>query len=65
VLNAANEIAVEAFLRGQIGFCDISRLVEDSLAKIHASTPTSIEEVVALDGETRERASLLVSESCC
>jgi 1-deoxy-D-xylulose-5-phosphate reductoisomerase len=63
VLNAANEIAVEAFLRGQIGFCDISRLVEDSLAKIHASTPTSIEEVVALDGETRERASLMVSES--
>ena len=65
VLNAANEVAVEAFLRGQIGFCDISRLVEDSLAKIHASTPASIEEVVALDGETRERASLLVSESCC
>ena len=65
VLNAANEVAVEAFLRGGIGFCDISRLVEESLAKIEAPAPASIEEVVALDGETRERASLMVSESCC
>jgi 1-deoxy-D-xylulose-5-phosphate reductoisomerase len=65
VLNAANEIAVESFLRGGIGFCDISRLVEDALGKIDAPAPSSIEEVVALDGETRERASLMVSESCC
>jgi 1-deoxy-D-xylulose-5-phosphate reductoisomerase len=65
VLNAANEIAVESFLRGGIGFCDISRLVEEALGKIDAPAPSSIEEVVALDGETRERASLMVSESCC
>jgi 1-deoxy-D-xylulose-5-phosphate reductoisomerase len=65
VLNAANEIAVESFLRGGIGFCDISRLVEDALGKIDAPAPSSIEEVVALDGETRERASQMVSEGCC
>jgi 1-deoxy-D-xylulose-5-phosphate reductoisomerase len=65
VLNAANEIAVESFLRRGIGFCDISRLVEEALGKIAAPAPSSIEEVVALDGETRERASLMVSESCC
>jgi 1-deoxy-D-xylulose-5-phosphate reductoisomerase len=65
VLNAANEIAVEAFLRGGIGFCDISRLVEEALSKIDSPAPRSIEEVVALDGETRERTSLMVSESCC
>jgi 1-deoxy-D-xylulose-5-phosphate reductoisomerase len=65
VLNAANEVAVEAFLRGGIGFCDISRLVEEALVKIRSAAPTSIEEVVALDRETRERASLMVSESCC
>ncbi len=65
VLNAANEIAVEAFLQGAIGFCDISRLVEEALAKIGCATPASIEEVVALDRETRERTSLMVAESCC
>ncbi len=65
VLNAANEIAVEAFLRGGIGFCHISRLVEEALSKIDSPAPRSIEEVVALDGETRERTSLMVSESCC
>jgi 1-deoxy-D-xylulose-5-phosphate reductoisomerase len=65
VLNAANEVAVEAFLKGAIGFCDIGRLVEEALGKINSSAPQSIEEVVALDRETRERASLMVSESCC
>jgi 1-deoxy-D-xylulose-5-phosphate reductoisomerase len=65
VLNATNEIAVEAFLRGAIGFRDIARLVEESLGKINVPAPASIEEVVAIDKETRERASLMVSESCC
>lgn len=64
VLNAANEIAVEAFLGGRIGFCDIVRLVEEALGKIEAPAPQSIEEVVAIDTETRERALLMVSESC-
>ena len=65
VLNATNEVAVEAFLRGAIGFCDIARLVEESLRNTNVPAPASIEEVVAIDRETRERASLMVSESCC
>lgn len=65
VLNATNEVAVEAFLRGAIGFCDIARLVEEALRNINVTAPASIEEVVAIDRETRERASLMVSESCC
>jgi 1-deoxy-D-xylulose-5-phosphate reductoisomerase len=64
VLNAANEIAVDAFLRGAIGFCDIAALVEDALGQIRSPAPVSVEEVVAIDKETRERASLMVSESC-
>jgi 1-deoxy-D-xylulose-5-phosphate reductoisomerase len=51
VLNAANEIAVDAFLKGRIGFTDISRLVEEALDSestasgdpLDASTPESIE----------------------
>ena len=64
VLNAANEIAVEAFLGGRIGFCDIARLVAEAIGKIQVPAPASVEEVVALDRETRDRTSLLVSESC-
>jgi len=64
VLNAANEVAVEAFLRGAIGFCDISRTVEEALGEIDAAAPRSISEVVALDAETRERARAMIAESC-
>ncbi|MFP5329305.1 MAG: 1-deoxy-D-xylulose-5-phosphate reductoisomerase [Alphaproteobacteria bacterium] len=64
VLNAANEVAVDAFLEGRIGFCDISRLVEEVLGEIAAGSPGSIAEVVALDAETRERAMAMVVESC-
>lgn len=64
VLNAANEVAVEAFLAGRIGFCDISRLAEEALGAIAARSPESVAEVVALDRETRERAFAMVTESC-
>lgn len=64
VLNAANEVAVEAFLAGRIGFCDISRLAEEALGAIAARSPESVAEVVALDRETRERAFAMVAESC-
>ena len=63
VLNGANEVAVEAFLKGRIGFCDISRVVEESLAQATQAAPQSVEEVVALDREIRERASAVLAES--
>ena len=65
VLNAANEVAVDAFLSGRIGFPDISRLVEEALDDIDAPAPASVAEVVALDRDTRERAAAMISESCC
>jgi 1-deoxy-D-xylulose-5-phosphate reductoisomerase len=65
VLNAANEIAVEAFLKGRIGFCDISRLVEEALGQIDAAAPQSVAEIVALDVDVRERARTMIAESCC
>ena len=64
VLNAANEIAVEAFLKGRIGFCDISRTVEDALGQADAPVPQSVQDVIRLDREARQRASALVAESC-
>ena len=53
VLNAANEVAVAAFLDGGIGFLDIVRLVEDALAQANAPAPRSIADVVDIDAATR------------
>ena len=54
ILNAANEIAVEAFLAEKIGFTDIFKTVTTMLEKTDAANPTSVEEILALD--TRVRA---------
>ncbi|AWW74345.1 1-deoxy-D-xylulose-5-phosphate reductoisomerase [Erythrobacter sp. KY5] len=56
VLNAANEIAVEAFLAGQIGFSRITAVAETTLASYSAAAPASLEDVLALDAEARIRA---------
>lgn len=64
VLNGANEVAVDAFLNGRIGFCDICRFVEQVLDDLAAPAPGSIDEVVALDAQTRKRATSLIAECC-
>ena len=53
VLNAANEVAVRAFLAGRIGFLDIARLVERALAQAPAGAVDSLTDVRAVDSETR------------
>jgi 1-deoxy-D-xylulose-5-phosphate reductoisomerase len=56
VLNAANEVAVEAFLAKQIGFLGIAGLVEATLAAsagLLALTRESVEDVLAIDAEAR------------
>ena len=56
VLNAANEVAVEGFLAGKLGFLDISKVVEDTLQAMPTQPPATIEEVWALDCEARRLA---------
>lgn len=53
VLNAANEVAVAAFLHDQIGFYDIPRLVDEALQNANFGTPSSVEEYVNIDKEVR------------
>ncbi|MGY6552482.1 MAG: 1-deoxy-D-xylulose-5-phosphate reductoisomerase [Erythrobacter sp.] len=53
VLNAANEIAVAAFLAGQIGFTRIAAVVEDTLSRHSAPRPASLADVLALDEAAR------------
>ena len=48
-LNAANEIAVEAFLQNKIGFMDIAKQVSKVLETLNFPQPTTIEEVFAID----------------
>ena len=56
VLNAANEVAVAAFLAGRIGFTRISALVEEVLTRYAPPAPTTLAEVIAVDAEARVRA---------
>ena len=53
VLNAANEIAVENFLKGRIGFLDIARLVEEAMIKLLPARVDDLDSVLAIDGEAR------------
>ncbi len=56
VLNAANEIAVEAFLNERIGFTRITAVAESVLARYIPSKPATMEDVLAIDAEAREHA---------
>lgn len=56
ILNAANEVAVAAFLAGRIAFLDIPALIEDVLARITISVVTRIEDVVKADADARAEA---------
>jgi 1-deoxy-D-xylulose-5-phosphate reductoisomerase len=56
ILNAANEIAVEAFLGKRIGFLDISRIVERVLSRLGSQKADTLDEVILLDGTARRAA---------
>ena len=53
ILNAANEVAVGAFLEGRIGYTRIADLIAAALDRVPARALDSIETCVAVDGETR------------
>jgi len=56
VLNAANEIAVAAFLAKRIGFLEIAAIVEDTLDRYQPAPPAALDDVIAIDHEAREMA---------
>jgi 1-deoxy-D-xylulose-5-phosphate reductoisomerase len=64
VLNAANEIAVAAFLDGAIRFLDIAALVQEALSSASYDVPRSIGDVLEIDQVTRERARETMKASC-
>ena len=56
VLNAANEVAVEAFLQGRISFLGMAKLVESVLHSHQTGNPVSIEELLEMDAWSRRMA---------
>jgi 1-deoxy-D-xylulose-5-phosphate reductoisomerase len=60
VLNAANEIAVFAFLRNRIGFLDMTDLVERTMQELPFIQQPTLEEYFESDGEARNFAASLI-----
>ena len=60
VLNAANEVAVYAFLSGQIGFTQIAEIVSAVLNRAENTEPSTLEAVQLCDQQTREQARELI-----
>ena len=56
ILNAADEVAVAAFLGRRIGFLDIVPVIEDVLAMSSLPPPTSLDDVLAIDAHARRDA---------
>ena len=64
ILNAANEIAVEAFLAEQIGFMDIPHIIESVLSATAIESVESIEQLVAVDTQARLAATTQMRTLC-
>jgi len=62
VLNAANEVAVAAFLRRQIRFTGIDQVIERTLDSVSLAEPSDLSAVEALDSESRRQAAEMVAQ---
>jgi 1-deoxy-D-xylulose-5-phosphate reductoisomerase len=60
VLNAANEVAVEAFLERKIRFTDIPAVIENTLSAVPRRAAETLAEILESDEAARDIASLLV-----
>lgn len=61
VLNAANEVAVEAFLRGSLQFTAIAEVVEEAMSTTPTLNHPSLEDIIAVDHQTRISTRALLS----
>jgi 1-deoxy-D-xylulose-5-phosphate reductoisomerase len=60
IFNAANEIANEAFLSQKIGFLDIIYAIESALDTVERFAVNSLEDVIALDNDTRHSTTSII-----
>ena len=59
-LNAADEVAVEAFLKRELAFTEIASTVRETLGKVAAISPRSVQDVLEIDRKSREVARELI-----
>jgi len=64
VMNAADEIAVEAFLQGRLGFLGIPEMVARTIESVEWRRPETVDDVVEADREAREVAASLIASVC-
>ena len=64
VMNAADEIAVEAFLQGRLGFLSITEIVARTLETVDWRVVTKVDDVVSVDREARSTAAGLIAGVC-
>ncbi len=62
VLNAANEVVVEAFLNRKIGFLQIPEIIEEAMHKVAWIKKPDLEDLIQTNAETRRRTELLIEE---
>ncbi len=62
ILNAANEIAVEAFLNDQLGFCEMTDIIEQSMQKMTYIKHPELDDLINTDKETREFTKTLIGK---
>ncbi|MEE4177329.1 MAG: 1-deoxy-D-xylulose-5-phosphate reductoisomerase [Bacteroides sp.] len=62
ILNAANEIAVAAFLRDQVGFLEMSEIIESCMQKIDFINEPNLQDFIHTDNETRKLALSLIEK---
>jgi 1-deoxy-D-xylulose-5-phosphate reductoisomerase len=63
-LNAADEVAVEAFLQGRLGFLGITEVVSQTVESIEWREVTTVDEVLDVDREARAIAVALAASAC-
>ena len=62
ILNAANEVAVDAFLNGKIGFTSIANIVEQTLTSFDFYEPESLDAVQESDTRARVKAVSIIEK---
>ncbi len=62
ILNAANEIAVAAFLCGQVGFLEIAAICQNTLDHYCPAAPESLDDLFSIDADARRYANAMIEE---
>ena len=65
IFNAANEMAVDAFLKKAISFVDITRIIDETLSQFEAVQEPTLDDILTADGEARNFAEKMTGQPIC